>query len=83
MAGNDTNQDGDGDSVDLVGTPVEPSRRMRGVSQEEYLQRGAGDTTEREMQLAGLIRHRHRRRLLIACLTLGCFLAALLLWWLA
>jgi hypothetical protein len=80
VGGDNTKQDPGGDAVDLVGTPVDPSRRMRGISQEEYLARSAGHTTEREMRLAGLERHRQRRTALVVCLTLALVLAALLLW---
>lgn len=84
MGGNGTEKTGDGGAAaDLVGTPVDQSRRMQGISQEEYLGKGAGDKTRLEMQLAGLERRRNRQTALIAFLLLGCGVVAFLLWLLA
>ena len=81
MSGDDTSNE-DRDSADaLIGTPVEQSRRMQGLSQEDYLKLRSGENTLQQLELAGLAR-RSRRRALLWAVGVGLACGVLLLWWL-
>ena len=66
--------------VALLGTPVDPNRKMQGKSQSAYLSEGPGDQTRIVMALSGVSKVRTRRLrmrwVLVLVLAVGTIAAA-------